>query len=384
MTVIPGGTSTGSKSPAALFGDRAAPRRMVRAEGVRVWDAEGREYLDCTMALGAVALGYGHPKVVAAARTAAEQGIVGPLPPVHEEQLAERLLSWAPGAEQVRFLKTGAEAVAAAVRIARTHTGRDAVVTCGYHGWLDWCQDTAGVPEPVKRARRAVPFNDVAAVERAVTDGTPPAAIVVEPVVDGPPAAAWLDAVRDAADRAGAVLVFDEIKTGVRFGKGGAAARYGGRPDLVVLGKALGNGFPIAAVLGPRDLMRAAEQTWISSTLATEYVALAAASAVLEVCAEADVPALITQRGERLLRGLERLVPRYPDLVTGVRGVPEFCYLTFVNDGIAAAVAAAAAANGLLFKRDAYNFIALPHDDPVVDEALDRLDAALGSLTATC
>src|SRR5206468_2275921 len=146
-----------------------------------------------------------------AAEEAIAAGVVGPLPPVLEEELAEALCHRIPWIERVRFLKTGAEAVAAAVRLARVVTGRERVLGCGYHGWLDWCQGAEGVPA------------------------------------------------------------------------GGAAERYGVRPDLVVLGKALANGFPLAAVGGRAELMAAASRTWISSTLATESVALAAAAATLEV-----------------------------------------------------------------------------------------------------
>src|SRR4026208_1071574 len=140
--MIPGMTSTGSKRSAALFGSTAPdlPVRMVRSEGCRIWDEAGREYLDTVMALGAVGLGYAHPAVTEAVESAVRSGVVGPLPPALEGQLAERLAAVMPGAEAVRFFKTGAEAVAAAVRLARVTTGRDRVLSCGYHGWLDWCQ----------------------------------------------------------------------------------------------------------------------------------------------------------------------------------------------------------------------------------------------------
>ena len=245
--MIPGETSTGSKRPAALFGDRPGPRRMTRAAGCRVWDDQGREYLDTTMALGAVALGYGHPDVVDAVTAAARAGIVGPLPPVHEERLAEKLLTWVPGAEAVRFFKTGAEAVAAAVRIARVYTGCDAVITCGYQGWLDWCQDVPGVPVSVRGLRTSVAFNDVEGLERAVAMISGLAAVVVEPVVEAAPTREWLDTLRRVVASHGAVLVFDEIKTGIRFGPGGAAARYGGPPNPLAGGEGAGKGPPIAA-----------------------------------------------------------------------------------------------------------------------------------------
>ncbi len=381
---VPGFTSTGSKRPEALFGTAGVgPARMVRAHGYCLWDDEGREYLDLGMALGAVALGYAHPAVVAAALGAVRDGGVGTLPPVLEARVAERLGAVLPGVESVRFFKTGAEGVAAAVRAARVYTGRDRVVTCGYQGWLDWCQDGPGVPAAVRALRTVVPFNDPAALTAAVASESP-AAIVIEPVVDEAPSESWLRRAREAASAVGAVLVFDEIKTAFRVARGGIAERTGIVPDLIVVGKALGNGFPIAALGGARDVMDACTRTWISSTLATEFVSLAAAHAVLEVFDHDDVVAHLERTGTALAGGLERLARRYPALVRGVRGLPQMCYLAFASDDASARVAQAAAARGLLFKRTAYNFVSLAHGDAEIRLALARLDDALSEVAGRC
>jgi glutamate-1-semialdehyde 2,1-aminomutase len=383
--VIPGFTSTQSKRPEALFGAASGgPARMTRSKGCRVWDEEGREYLDTIMALGAVGLGYGHPAVVAAVEAAARDGIVGPLPPVLEDEVAERLGAVIRGAEATRFLKTGAEAVAAAVRIARTYTGREAVLTCGYQGWLDWCQDSAGVPRSTIALRHQLPFNDVGALERVLLDHGPVAAIVIEPVIEGPPNPEWLKALGQSARSASAVLVFDEIKTAFRVEVGGIGERFGVTADLTVTGKALGNGLPIAAVSGRRDLMEAAGRTCISSTLATEHVSLAAARAVLETYTREPVIDRIAAAGDRFHAGLERMATQYPRVVTGVRGIAEMCYLTFADEPVSSAVALTAARRGLLFKRTGYNFMSLAHTDEVVDEILARLESALDAVNRTC
>src|SRR5579884_34712 len=280
---VPGFTSTGSKRPEALFGLPAEacgelPTRLVRAAGCRVWDARGRAYTDYLMALGAVALGYGHPEVSRAAAEALAAGVTGPLPPVLEEELAAALAARIPWLEQVRFLKTGAEAVAAAVRLARVVTGRDRVLGCGYHGWLDWCQGGPGVPAAVRALYAELPFDDGDATRhllRAAGDAV--AAVVVEPV--------------------------------------GAAERYGVRPDLAVFGKALANGFPLAVVGGRAELMAAAGRTWISATVATESVALAAARATLDVFVRDAVCAHLQRVGARLFAGLRRLHGEHPHLV---------------------------------------------------------------------
>ncbi|MFQ5702407.1 MAG: aminotransferase class III-fold pyridoxal phosphate-dependent enzyme [Gemmatimonadales bacterium] len=380
---IPGFTSTGSKRPDSLFGAAAPERlRMVRAQGCTVWDEEGKEYLDLVMALGAVGLGYAHPRVVEAATQAMRDGGVGPLAPVAEGALAERIADVIEGAEATRFLKTGAEAVAAAVRIARVYTGRDRIITCGYHGWLDWCQEGLGVPPSVAELRREIPFNNVAALEATLTEFGPVAAVVLEPVVDGPPDPVWLKAARGACTASDALLIFDEIKTAFRVSLGGGAARYKVLPDLMVLGKALGNGFPIAAVCGPAEIMSAATSTWISSTLATEFVSLAAALAVIEVFERENVIGHLERVGGELMRGLESLADGYPALCSGVAGIPQMCYLQWRTPELSAAVARAAAKSGVLLKRTAYNFVSLAHTDQVVGEIIDRLDRVMTGIAA--
>ncbi len=380
---VPGFTSTGSKRPDALFGPDPGPdvpARVARAAGCRVWDADGREYLDYVMALGAVALGYGHPAVNQAAEQAIADGVVGPLPPVAEQALAAALAARIPWLERVRFLKTGAEAVAAAVRIARVVTGREQVLGCGYHGWLDWCQGGAeGIPAAVRALFAELPFNDVAAAREMIRErGRQLAAVVIEPVVVAEPAREWLDALRAETQKAGAVLIFDEIKTGFRVAIGGAAERYGVRPDLAVLGKALANGFPLAAVGGRADLMAAATRTWISSTLATEGVALAAARATLETFERDAVCDHLHRVGTRLLHGLHRLQRKHSGAIAGVAGMAEMCFLHYATEDLSRRVAVGCAKRGLLFKRTAYNFVSLAHDEGAVDRALEVLDEVLG------
>src|SRR5512134_2105103 len=380
---VPGFTSTGSKRPEALFGvgetGAHLPRRMTRSEGCRVWDADGREYVDYVMALGAVALGYGHPEVTRRAAAALADGAVGPLPPVLEEALARRI----PWLERVRFLKTGAEAAAAAVRLARVATGRDAVLACGYHGWLDWCQGgaMAGVPAEVRRLFGELPYNDPDGARSAIREaGDRLAAVVVEPLVVTAPSREWLETVRVEATRVGAVLVFDEIKTAFRLAIGGAAERWGVLPDLVVLGKAMANGLPLAAVGGRTDLMAGVAHTWISSTLATETVALAAARATLDVFERDAVCAHLHRVGTRLLHGLHARQHRHAGVVTGVAGVAEMCFLHCASDDASRAVAGECVRRGLLFKRTAYNLVSLAHDQATVEQTLGILGEVLAEV----
>lgn len=383
--LIPGFTSTGSKRPEAFYGPgdvSSLPVSMVRSSGCHVWDNEGREYLDFIMALGAVALGYAHPAVNRAAIEAIAAGVVGPLAPELESLLALEINRAIPWVERVRFLKTGAEAVAAAVRIARAHTGREVVLGCGYHGWLDWCtQNDPAVPGGTRSSLGVIGFNDPEDLRRQVRElGDRLAAIVVEPVIDGPPSLEWLQALREESDRAGAVLVFDEIKTGCRIAVGGAAETFGVHPGLTVMGKAIANGFPLAFVGGRAEIMEATERTWISSTLATEMPALAAARATLDVMGKEQVPERLHAIGGKLIEGLSRLAGQHPGIVRAARGIPEMCHLEYRSEATSFAVTRACARRGILFKRSAYNFVSLAHQPADVDLLLGVLDETLREL----
>lgn len=378
---VAGFTSTGSKRPHLLYGEGdlpGVPLRMLRSAGCRVWDATDREFTDCIMALGAVALGYAHPAVTRAAVAALEAGVVGPLAPVLEAELAEDLRRLMPHIELVRFLKTGAEACAAAVRLARAYTGREMVLGCGYHGWLDWTSAAPGVPSAVTYLYDTIPFNNIDETRRLIrAAGHRLACVIIEPVIGAEPDPSWFAAIRSETARAGALFIIDEVKTNCRLAIGGATQRYELEPDLVVLGKALANGLPLAAVGGRHAVMERVADTWISSTLATEFLSLAAARACLAVMEQDDVPAALHRAGSRLLAGLHLLAAEYPGEVTGVMGVPEMCHLEFRDDAVSSAVAIGTARRGVLWKRSAYNFVSLAHDDAVVDQVLDTLAETL-------
>ncbi len=365
--VLPTGASTGSKRPAALYGAESAdgPTHYSRAVGCRVADPDGNEYLDCTMALGSVALGYAEPNVTRAVVDAIAGGNVAALSNYREVDVAERLCGVIPCAEKVQFLKTGAEAIAAAVRIARTYTAHDLVVGCGYFGWLDWSSDdAAGVPEGTRRDFHRIPFDDVAALESAVAEaGGRLAAIVIEPVIERMPSSEWIARARELATASGAVLIFDEIKTGFRLKTGGYQAFADVVPDLAAFGKAMANGFPLAAVVGNRDIMDAARKTWISSTLASEASALAAAGAVLAWHDSVDVCASLWSIGADMKHAVTAAIE-----ASGVEGItvdgPDPMWLfRFDRPGRERRFLELAAANGVLFKRGAYNYPALAHDD---------------------
>ena len=375
--VIPGGASTGSKRPAALYGEGGkGPAHYLRASGCEIVTVSGVTLVDCTMALGAVALGYADETVGRRVIDAVSAGSVSGLSHTLEVEVAERLCDVIPCAEQVRFLKTGAEAVAAAVRIARTATGRSRVIGSGYFGWLDWWTDAPGVPIAARSHYTAVPFGDVGALERAAeAAGDDLAAVIVEPVVERLPDQAWLAAARAVCDRRGAVLVFDEIKTGFRVHAGGYMAVGGVLPDLATFGKAMANGFPLAAVVGRAEVMEAAGRTWISSTLAGEATALAAASAVLDWHEERDVCGDLAAVGDQMRALVGSAVERSGVAGVELAGISPMWFLRWESAARQTRFQELALAHGVLFKRGAYNFASLAHDE----RALAAIERAASS-----
>ena len=377
--VLPTGASTGSKRAAALYGSAAddLPTHFAAASGAMITDANGYQYLDCTMALGAVALGYAEPRVTAAVIEAVTYGNVSALSDRREVELAERLCAIIPCAERVQFLKSGAESTSAAVRLARTYTAREHIIACGYFGWHDWSSDSAGVPASVRKSVSWVPFDEVGALELAVgAAGSSLAAIIIEPVVEQLPSIEWLTRARSLCDASGAVLIFDEMKTGFRVAPGGYQEVCGVTPDLATFGKALANGFPLAACVGSEALMNAARDTWISSTLAGESSALAAALAVLDWHDEADICATLADTGREMRASVDRAIAASG--IAGVRtvGTDTMWLMRWTDPQREHQFLAHAMRAGVLFKRGAYNFAAIAHDETALRDIESAASAA--------
>ena len=299
---IPSGTQTYSKSHTRF--PAGAPEYIVRAEGAYVYDASGQPWLDCVSGLGSVILGHADPEVNAAARKQLLNGVAYPLPSLLELSLAERICQLIPSAQMVRFGKNGADACEAAVRIARAVTGREQVVSIGYHGYHDWTiahQNPRGVPRASGEMLTVVPYGDLPAMAETVLAAMP-ACLIMEPIVATnpvPPPDGYLEAVRDLCTQTGTILIFDEVVTFGRMKGFSAQAHYGVTPDLTALGKCLANGLPLSAVCGRADLMRSLEEgVFFSTTFGGETVSLAAAIATLDT--------LVRERIDRRLDGLGR------------------------------------------------------------------------------
>jgi glutamate-1-semialdehyde aminotransferase/spore coat polysaccharide biosynthesis protein SpsF (cytidylyltransferase family) len=342
--VVPLASQTFSKSR-IQYPAGAAPMFLTHGSGGRVWDVDGNEYVDLVNALLPVVLGYRDPDVDAAIRQQLDQGISFSLATELETALAERLVRHVPCAEMVRFGKNGTDATSAAVRLARAATGRDRILLCGYHGWQDWyigaTTRNRGIPQAVCELSQMVPFNDLAAIDAAFRSHPGEvAALIVEPAGVSVPKHEHLAAIREIVHRHGALLVFDEIVTGLRWSIGGAQARYGVTPDLAAFGKALGNGMPIAAVVGAGRYMRLMEEIFFSSTFGGEALSLAAAIAVVDKVEREAVPDRLWQIGEVVRDGAHaRIAAAGLSDHIGLVGAAPWMVLTYREHATASAAA---------------------------------------------
>src|SRR5947209_7867752 len=318
--VIPGGVDSPVRGVGSVGGH---PYFVARAEGCYVWDVEGRRYVDYVQSWGASILGHADSRVVDAVRRAAADGTSYGAPTEREVLLAEAIRERVPSCERVRLVSSGTEAAMTAVRVARGYTGRDKVVVFDgcYHGHADTLlaaggsglathgvPGSVGVPASAVADTVVVPYNVVPEV------GDDVAAVLVEPVAANmglvPPAAEFLAGLRAACDAAGALLVFDEVITGFRLGRGGAQERFGITPDLTCMGKVIGGGLPLAAFGGRADVMACLApegRVYQAGTLSGNPLATAAGLAVLDLLDDAAYVQLAGRAAE-LAAGLAAVI----------------------------------------------------------------------------
>ena len=299
-SLIPGGTQLLSKRP-EMFAPDVWPAYYDKAKGCRVWDLDGQEYIDMSiMGIGANILGYADDDVDQAVIETIKKGNSSSLNCPEEIALAELLLELHPWAQMVRYTRSGGEAMAVAIRVARAATKREIVLFSGYHGWQDWylaanlAEEDAldgqlmpglapnGIPRGLHGTALSFHFNDIENL-RSVVKGKEKqiAAIVVEPARGEDAPKVYLQALKELAHEIGAVLIFDEITSGFRMCTGGIHLRYGVNPDIAVFAKSIANGYAMAAILGIESVMQAAQKTFISSTNWTERVGPTAALATI-------------------------------------------------------------------------------------------------------
>lgn len=309
--VIPGCAQTFSKGY-TQYVQGVAPLFLERGQGCRVWDVDGNQYIDYIQGLLPNILGYAHEEVNRAAAQQLARGHSFSLPHPLEVELAERLTRLIPCAEMVRFGKNGSDATSGAVRAARAFTKRERVACCGYHGWQDWYIGTttrnAGVPKAVRELTHPFIYNDLGSLEQLLASHPGEfAAVIMEPVNFVEPAAGFLQNVKELACKHGAVLIFDEICSGFHLGMGGAQKLFGVTPDLACFGKAMGNGFPIACVVGRAEIMEIFDEIFYSFTFAGEVASMAAAMKVLDILEGSDALARMEANGRTLADGLKSL-----------------------------------------------------------------------------
>lgn len=322
---MPGGVNSPVRAFRSVGGE---PFFVARGEGPRIWDVEGRAYIDFVCSWGPLILGHAPRQVVEAVAEAASRGASYGAPTAQEVELAELITRAVPSIEMLRLVNSGTEAAMSAIRLARAATGRDAIVKfegC-YHGHADSLlvkagsggatfsiPDSLGVPASLAALTVSVAFNDLEAARRVMeARGREVAAIIVEPVAGNmgvvPPVPGFLPGLRSLCDRHGALLIFDEVITGFRVGYGGAQALYAVRPDLTCLGKIIGGGLPVGAYGGRRDLMAQVAplgKVYQAGTLSGNPLAVAAGLATLGALADAAVYARLEALGRRLQAGLE-------------------------------------------------------------------------------
>jgi len=330
---IPLGSQTFSKSITS-FPKGVSPLFIKKANGSRVWDQDGNEYVDFMNALCSVTIGYNIPEVNAAVSAQLENGVTFSLPHELETIVAEKIIKMVPSAEMVRFGKNGTDATSAAIRLARAYTGKEKIAVCGYHGWQDWYIGSTtrnlGVPQSTRDLTHKFTYNDIESLEKIFIDNNNQvAAVILEPMNVFFPEDNFLENVKELTHKNGAVLVFDETITGFRYAKGGAQEYFGVTPDLTTLGKGLANGFPLSAITGKKEIMKLMEDIFFSGTFGGETLSLAAANVVLDKIANEDIIEKISSTGEKVFSEVQKLIERHQvENIFALKGHPSWSFLT--------------------------------------------------------
>jgi glutamate-1-semialdehyde 2,1-aminomutase len=391
--VMPWGSSTCSKAPGLLPEE---PGVIVKGAGCRVWDADGREFIDFRNGLGPVTLGYQFPAVDEAIRKQLESGIVFGHPHPLECEVAELVCELVPCAEQARFLKTGGEAIAAAIRLARHYTGRDHIIQIGYNGWLNslaaggaalpgrQAASVPGVPQSVSALHHPAAWNDLRGLERLFDeyDGQVAALIVAADYAGMEEGHTFYPAIRALTRKHGSVLIFDEIVTGFRIAVGGVQEYFGVVPDLAVFSKGIANGMPLSVYAGSKEIMKACDVggAIITSTFGGEALSLAAAKACIATYRNHDVVGHLWKQGERMWSALNRLFAAYgiPLEVRGFRPCPSLVQLPGADGGWKERFFRLAYRYGVSLYHVSY--VNFSHSESDIDEALSRLEFACEQL----
>jgi len=348
--IIPGGTQLLSKRPEMFLPD-LWPAYYSKAKGCEVWDLDGNRYYDMSlMGVGANVLGYAFDPVDEAAYNAIRQGGMCTLNAPEEVELAELLLRIHPWADMVRYAKAGGEAMAMATRIARAYTRKDIVLVCGYHGWHDWYLaanltkgdpladvhlhglEPLGVPRDLAGSNLIFKYNDIDKFYESINENDGKiAAVIMEPIRNNYPNEGFLEIIRSVTNEKRIVLIFDEISSGFRLCCGGSHLTFGVEPDIAVFAKGMTNGYPVSAVIGRKDVMSVAQDTFISSTFWTERIALAAAIASIRYFEVNNVAEHLKEMGKTVQDGWQ-LKAKETGVPIEVGGIYPLSHFSFMHE----------------------------------------------------
>ncbi|HIJ23991.1 MAG: aminotransferase class III-fold pyridoxal phosphate-dependent enzyme [Gammaproteobacteria bacterium] len=395
--VIPGGNMLLSKRP-EMFLPEQWPAYFSQAKGCKVWDLDGNQFIDMSiMGIGTNTLGYGHPEVDDAVRKVVDQGNMSTFNCPEEVALAEKLIELHPWADMARFARTGGEANAIAVRIARAASGKDKVAICGYHGWHDWYLsanlgddqkldghllpglDPKGVPRELQGTVLPFNYNRIDELEALIAEHEV-GVIKMEVSRNEGPQNQFLEKVRALATQHNIVLIFDECTSGFRETFGGLHKKFGVEPDMAVFGKALGNGYAISAVIGRRPVMENAQSTFISSTFWTERIGPAAALKVLEVMEREKSWEVITATGLKI-RDRWQVLAQQHELAMTVSGLPavqSYAFQSGDNLKYKTLVTQEMLKKGFL--STPLLFSCTQHDEDTIDDYIEALDSCFAQV----
>jgi glutamate-1-semialdehyde 2,1-aminomutase len=389
--IIPGGNMLLSKR-AEMFLPEQWPAYFSKAKGCKVWDLDGKEYIDMSiMGIGTNILGYGHPEVDEVVKQKVSLGNMSTFNCPEEVYLAEKLIELHPWADMVRTARAGGEANAIAIRIARAATGKDNVAICGYHGWHDWYLsanlgddknlaghllpglEPNGVPQNLSNTVFPFNYNNFAELETLV-NSYDIGVIKMEVSRNQGPKDGFLKKVRQLATERGIVLIFDECTSGFRQTFGGLHKLYDVEPDMAVFGKALGNGYAISAIIGKREIMQAAQNSFISSTFWTERIGPSAALKTLEVMERFKSWEKITQTGQDITKRWSKLADKYdlPITLSGLAALTSFSFDSEKNLEYKTLITQEMLAKGFLAATSVY--VCIDHTPEIVEDYFSELD----------
>ena len=391
LNLVPGGV-LGARRPADfIMGEY--PIFLEYGKGCKLTDVDRNEYIDFLCGYGPIILGYREDEVDdAVIRQIKDKGFCFTLTQRYQNDLARKLNEVIPSAEMSIFLKTGSDGTTAAIRIARAYTNRVKIMRCGYHGWHDWCIEMkGGIPEKLYEDVHGFRYNDLDEIEDLMKKhGDQTAAIIMTPFGHPlhqkmeTPKPGFLEGIRKLADKYGAVLVFDEVRTCFRLRMGGAQELYGVTPDLTVLGKGMANGYAISVVAGKKDVMMAsASKLFISSTFFRNSDGYIAALKTIEVLEREHVIDAIWEKGDYLLKGIRKVIDRHANAGAELSGVAPMFFVTFTKGdpnttrGRRTDFFTQMIRKGFFFTPHHHGYICYRHTEPDLDKTIQAMDESM-------